>query len=262
MSEKIPKYAAICGIVILIASVWYQYLFFTNLDIDIFSYVNLSELTVLFLGSIPMLLLTGIVIGIYLAIIFLFSSKRTEKIVNIKTLSNEEQQRIINKNNWIFFWIGFICFLLYFGPLMMPINKATTKFISSEFYFGFRVILACVFFSLAVAPFIGAKFDIKKVKLYAGVFILIFFCSVYYTASYKLWAVKSKPDFFPTANIVLKDNRGFITNDSLILVGKTNNYLFLYHFTPLAENSYTQIIPMEEVRTINIIKYGSWYRLP
>lgn len=248
---------------ILIGAVWYEYLFYNNLGIDIFSYISFSEIVSLFLGSIPILLLIGIVIALYIVFIILVFNKKIDRVINIKNLSPDEQKKMRSRNNAYSLLICFICLLLYIGPLMMPINKATTKFITSEGYFVLRIAVAFVFLSFAVIPYMGSKFEIKKLNLYGILFVIFFYCAIYYSASHKLWAMKNKPNYyFPTATIELKDNTTIYTNDSLIFVGKTHSYIFLYRFMAIADSSYTRIIPMDQTKNISIIKYGSWYRLP
>jgi Ca2+/Na+ antiporter len=146
---------------------------------------------------------------------------------------------------------------------MMPINKATSKFITSEGYFVLRVVIAFIFFSLAVIPFVGSKFDMKRLNIYGILFTIIFYWAIYYSLriNYGLRKINQAITSHWQQS-KLKDNTTIYTNDSLILIGKTNSYVFLYKFTSIADSSFTRIVPMDQIKYINIIKYGSWYRLP
>lgn len=263
MTEKITKYISVCSILILIAAVWHQYLFYSSIGIDIFSYITLSEAITLFISTIPILLLILVIIIFYIIITISIFNRWINKISNIKQYDQSEQRRINNKNARISYLVGLFCFIFYFGPLMMPISDGGRRFIVSENYFFLRVIIAFIFFTYSLLPFLGARFDLKKINIYAITIVLIFFSSVYYSVSHKLWAVKNKPQYYFTpTNILFKDSTGITTNDSLILVGKTNSYFFLYKFEHIPELSYTKVIPTDQIKTVTVNKYGSWFRLP
>ncbi len=263
MVDKLSKYVSLFGVLLLIGAIWFEYLFYNAVGIDIFSYISFSEIISLFLSAIPLLLLICATVSFYIVFLIMVFEKRINKIANINQYSIEEQKKIKLKTFKSSALIGLICMILYFGPFMLPIRFSIRKFVVSEVYFFLRVIITFVFISWSMAPFLGTKFELKKINIYIIAFVLIFFCSIYYTASHKLWSVKNNPSaYFSSSTLILKDSTIINTSDSLILVGKTNNYVFLYKFTSPIDFSYTKVIPMDQIKTILVHKYGKWFRLP
>lgn len=245
------------------AAVWHQYLFYRPFGINFFSYITFSELLTLFLEAIPILLLVALVIVGFLFLMTQIFKRRIDEITNIGSFSKQEQSKIRTKHFKQEALISLLCFILIFGPLFFNIKPWSIRLLRSEAYFTMRVLGVFIFLSTALIPYVGAKLQIKKISFYVSIFIATFFCAVYFSASHKLWAVKHDPkQYFHETSLIFKDGTSIITNDSLIMIGKTNNYVFLYKFERAPQFSHSQIIPIDQVQVVKVFSNPSWYRLP
>jgi hypothetical protein len=127
MLERLQKYTSFLSILVLVGAGWYEYLFFSILNIDIFTYISFTEIINLFLGSIPLLIL--VLLAVFCYLFCLTSIFKREKV---KQGRDYPQRR---KSFKTFMPIFFICFLFYFGPLFLPVTASTSRFIVSEFFF-------------------------------------------------------------------------------------------------------------------------------
>ncbi len=247
----------------MIGAIWSEYLYYNSFGIDIFSYITFSEIITLFLGSIPSLTLIALVVLFVTFILSDVSKNTIEKLTSPRKSIYMKRKRIVGRFDLL---IVMVSFLLIFGPLMLPIREAFTTFIKSETYFAMRLVGVFIFFAFFLkdlVPFLGSQFNFKKIYLYFIIFIVIFFGAIYFKTSHKLWSVRNDPhQYFLATTLVLKDSTTINTNDSLIFIGQTNNYVFLYRFTPQLDSSYTTVISIDQIKTIKIQKYVAWGRLP
>ena len=227
MIEKLPKYVSFFSLLFLIGAIWFEYLYYASFGVDIFTYISFSEIITIFLGHIPMLLLTTASVLLFIVTLSLPLQRLIDKLFDKNEKRIKEKKGMEIKIMSITLIVSCVVILLLFGPLMFSMKK----FSKSQGYFFIRALAVFIFLFWIIIPYIGSRLEAAKINMYIIVFAVIFLVSLYYTASYKLWAAKNNPrDNFPYARIEMKNTTSMITGDSLLLIGKTNNFVFLFHF--------------------------------
>lgn len=186
-------------------------------------------------------------------------AKFLEKLKNIHELNRFERNRLNSRLFIITGYLGLGALLIFFLPVAIGLRSL----IYSEWFLILKIFSVFIFLYWVLVPFIASKLETNKEHLILVLFIITFFISIYYLASYKLWAARNKsPHTYPTTVITLKDSTQMTTGDTLLFVGKTNNYLFLYRDQSVIDSSHVKVIPMEDVSRLKIYKHLNWLKIP
>jgi hypothetical protein len=256
MIEKVTKYTSFLSLLFFIGAVWYEFIYYESFGIDIFTYISLSEIIVLFISSIPSLLGISILVFGWIYLLMLAFSQLIKKLSDYQDLDEREKRRISSKNRLYIFLVFDLYILVQFGPLLIHSNQI----IYSETFFLVRIIVSLLFFFQAIIFAIAPIKSIQKHTLYLILFVITFLGTVYYLASYQLWIVKNDPKRIVKVSIQLNDSSQIISNDSTILIGKTNNHVFIYNSNKIG--AYSTVIPIARIQRINYYTKLTWYHLP
>lgn len=142
---------------------------------------------------------------------------------------------------------------------MLPITSSTTKIIKSEAYLFIRAIGTFLLIFWIMVQFVKRP-SFNNEKFLIILFTAIFYTSIYYLASFNLWAIKFDYKLSKKVTIILKDSSTINTNDSIRYIGRTHSHIFLYRDEK--KENYTSLIPVEEVKGINVETDLNWLRIP
>lgn len=82
---------------------------------------------------------------------------------------------------------------------------------------------------------------------------MLFFINIYYSVNYKVFSLNLKEKQFPNVYIEMKNNEVLQSSDSLIYIGKTQQYIFIHK--RIKEKSYSRIINIDDIKNFRIHKY-------
>ena len=149
-------------------------------------------------------------------------------------------------------------FLLVFFPTMLPLRG----FARTEGYFIMKVFGHIIVLFWIIVGLIASKTTIERSQLYIIFFIITFFGSVYFYATYNLWEIRNRPSARPQVQLLLNDTTQINTADTLIYIGKTNNHVFFYNSSPRNPTPFSITINMSDVKNYKVFKHVDWFRIP
>lgn len=258
MLDKLSKYVTFFSILFFVGAAWFEFLFYNGFGIEIFTFISFSEIIGLFIGYIPILFLIAFASVCFIFILSIPFHNLLKRLWDIEKFNLQERRKINRKIALVTTYSLSACFILLFGPLM----ASSSKLVHSEGFFFMRAFAVLIFLFWGIVPYLGSKLPIRKETVYLLCFVLIFYTSIYFFVSHKLWSAKNDPYAYSIPRrIVLKDSTTLNTNDTLLYIGKTNNYIFMY--TNSRDGSgYSTIIPIDQVFRIINSRPVSWLRIP
>lgn len=243
---------------LFIGAIWFEFIYYQSFDIDIFSFISFSEIISLFISQIPLLLIISLMVLFLIFCLNTAFNKFFKKLI-ITSKHNKEQREIIRRKIFFLTCCIFIIYtILVFGPLL----TSSYSFVYSEGYFFMRVIAHLIVLFWVIIPLFSTNITVSKNNLYALAFIVNFYISIYFTATFSLWKIKVMPQNRPHIRLTLNDSSLISTSDTLIFIGKTNDYIFFYNTNPKEKKPYTIVVKAENIKTINIFKNVKWFRIP
>lgn len=258
MIEKYTKYASFLSIVFFLGAVWYDVLYYQSFGIDIFTYISFSETMGMFIGNIPLLLFTSIFIIIFFRVLSFLLRSHINKLLNYH-ISDIKTKKQIFKENWA---IASFLMSVFFIVLLLPsIFYSNRKFLTSEGFFFLKTIstLSIVFY-LLLSLYTSKRFRGHINAIYLLIFGVSFFLSIYFYANSQLWDIRNNPEKRDSLKIYMKSGKEICTNESLIYIGKTSDYIFLYNNTNNLNTIGTIILKVENIDSLKIFRTVSWYK--
>ncbi len=242
--DKIIKYA----LPVLIASgILHLYFFYTAFGISIFSFLEIGEVLTAFLSNFMQTLIL-----IALAVInrvLIFGKKDNEwhneiydKLLNSNTLGKRIRIFIVE------FWPLMICSIgvALAGLIIALIRHEDTNSL---------ILSISVILLVWVATFYSWELPILYKKNNTSVetqtkkkffyMILLFVLVIYIFTQFKISSIKHDKSTLGTE--IYLDNNSVLESDSTsYFIGKTNNYIFIYH----QDDNYTEVYPVNRVKKL------------
>ncbi|MGI0108320.1 hypothetical protein [Salinimicrobium sp. WS361] len=233
--DSFLKYIPLASIFIVFLSAIRQFIFYSNFNIDILSYLTLTEFLTLFLKD-------GIVIAftVILAVPTVYILKNQKKV-----------QKLAKKNLrlWQVFIILITLILIvaaFFVNLFFELKEIYNK--PQNHIEGLNIIASFLLVGIALSIlFLLSVKKISTIKQVVGTGSLI---TVFVIIFSSLTAYNTKNKERKNIHLIITDKEMIRTDDSLIYLGKTESYFFLYNKT---KNS-ARIIKSEIVKQLEVIE--------
>ena len=225
--NKLNKYYPLAGVLVIFLSFLRQFIYYYQFNIDITNYVSLSEFIILFLKHSIIIIL---IIFLVYPLVLLIKNLRTL----IKKISKMDKikKRILLVS--IFVISGIINYLTISNLISHSNTEKSGYFIVSYTTSIFFIILTYSVLLIMLRNNIS-----RKVQLISGVlFTVIFTISIALLKSYQTKNTSSDIIFE-----IKLEKETIITDDKLLRVGQTENYLFLYDI----KKESTRIIKTEKI---------------
>jgi len=258
MIDKVSKYTSFLGLLFFIGAVWFEIVYYSSFDIDIFTFISFSDIISLFISTIPALIAIALFVLIFIFFLSEIFKGYIKKLTPNPRFTEDRKKEINSRISILSMWI----FIVYMVLVFFPVTGLFGKLPFSEGYFIMKIFAHFIFLFWMVIGFLASKTNIEKAKLYKILFVIVFFGSVYYYATHSLWLIRNRPNDRPQIQLLLNDSTEYKTTDTLIFIGKTNNHIFLYNTSPTDTISYSTIIKMDEVKSYKIFKHVNWLRIP
>jgi len=255
--ERVAKHASSIGLVFFIGAIWFEFLYYGSFGIDIFTYLSFAEIITLFIGHIPFLLLLALLVLLYILFLTQVFEKTIIRLTITSKTRRDQRGRISQKN----LMLGAYVFLTWFAMVLGPPLIGAGRFMQSEAYYFMRLGGTLIIIFLGIFS-TYSYLQGSRTNMFVLIFIAAFYFCIYYYVTYRLWEVRQRPKATTQIEYTLTDGTNFKTNDSLVFIGKTNDYLFLYHNTTDTETFGTSIIPTSEVKKLKVTQYVRWARWP
>ena len=244
--SSITIYFSLVSTSLVIYGLTYNIFYYHKFNIEITSYIDISESLTLFLPSLPLILFFTTLT--FMAVDTLLPSKiETNPISNHYFYGMLFDGLLLKKKTNL--WIFGVVFLISLILLLLG-EKSNTKLAG----YGFALILSYLVLHFPLLLRLTYNFLVSKgisipnsipIIIYSSLFILI--CTLYAAELKKIRVLFSSR--IPKTNIILKDGVNIETDTTVRYIGKTKNYIFLFDKN---ENS-SRAIPMTEVKEILFI---------
>ena len=211
--KKLVDYAAIISAYIIFCGVVKYFIYYKLFAIPILEFVEIQEIFKLFLENVMAFLLIAIFIITQHYLIF--------KDINPVNDDSYNQKNILSKNNICLFVISIIIITTYYS------NNAGVDTPDLAFLIAFVTI----YFLLGPYAFIKLSNEFILDKIQVTITMLtIFFISFSIVTGFNEARIVNKPHniYFGT-KIQFKDKSIKISDDSLVYIGMTKNYFFMYN---------------------------------
>ena len=247
---KINQYLIYIGPFLIFLGMVRLITFYNSFGVPITSYLDLSEIITSFFDII-----------ILVVIIFLYSSIQNF-LANSKEDAdkvNKKRQAVLNEVNSFkicLLYVKYLNSLIIYGFLFI------TGCIVAHYYFNwisaFAIfILAGVFIFLLVFIIVQVEIERKHIQFNSTanrkriilfmLYFLVFTIGVVQYSSFQASQIKNTKSTFGVS-ITLDNDNIFVSDSSNYFIGKTQNYVFIYH----EKESKTDIIPMSRIKQITI----------
>lgn len=255
--DKLLKWISALYILATVGGAIYISCYYWVFNINIFQYIQVGEVILQFVHAIPFLLFHILLI----AAIFLMFKNRLEKfhvevdkIEALKVQSNQYSDQLYKlRRQWkrVFMYGSIVTGII----LVLLIYYLLARKFSIDFWgllFGYMIV-AIIVTSLVLAP---EKWFYKKFKIVLGfrtrlysAFLILYFWSVIYFALFVAFSYRTKELYTPSKEVeFFYDSQKVNTSDSVIFVGMTLNYIFLYNRV----NKVTSVFEKEIVKGFRI----------
>ncbi|MEI6695639.1 MAG: hypothetical protein WCO13_06200 [Bacteroidota bacterium] len=225
--------------------------FYNSFGVSITSYLNISEVLTSFFDIIILVVIFFTLLSIQN---FLVKDK------NDMEIANKKRQAIIEEVSFLK-----ICllYLNYFSNLIIYGLIVVFGFIIAHYCFNLNTtftvsIWTGAFVFLLIFLIIQVEIERKHIQFNSSVnkkrfiffilYFLVFTYGVILYSSYQAGQIRRDKSTFGV-NITLDNNQTLVSDSSNYFIGKTQNYVFIYH----EKESKTDIIPMTRVKQITMI---------
>jgi hypothetical protein len=243
MLEKLQKIISILGTFIILNGTLYLYIYYSQFGINIFSYLDFTEVLTAFLHYLPNILYF---FGIYLLHLF-FPLLLLDKLANwlknkFPSFNDANNKGRILKGLNIGFWIQVILLITFFILVWVNFWELNGVLIYIFVFLSMNIIQRLVdFFEKNINNITGEKFYDPFFQ-----FIVV---ALPFTAFTIVLAFHSADTIKKNSQtITLIDNADKVSfyNDNFKLIGKTNNYIFLYNSGSIESLT----ISLKDIKTI------------
>jgi len=224
--------------------------FYSAFGISIISYLDFSEIITSFFD----ILFIVVIYFAYISIQNFVAGNKSE----VET-ANTKRQKILNEDN---LWKLIKLYIIYFKSLLIFWVVVIIGYLISYFVFNW-VTFSSVLIIVAIFVFLLLFFTVhieierklihfqssvtKKRFVYLTLYSLALTLSVIYYSSYQAGLIKRDKTTFGVS-ILLEDNQKIISDSTNYYIGKTQNYLFIYH----EKLKTTDIYPMNRVKQLTM----------
>lgn len=226
--------------------------FYKSFGILIIDYLDFSEIITSFFDIIVILILFFATISIQ----HYLTSDKTE-IGN----ATEKQQKILAEEN---IWQIYLLYIKYLMPAFLLLLATMIGcfiwryFFKEPTYFSICII-ALIYIGLLIFIIISMEIERKhrhfnssiNRKRYINIMLygLVFTFSVIYYSVYQVHSIKIDKSTYGVT-IILDNDKSIVSDSTNYYIGKTKNYLFVYH----EKQNTTDIIPMTRVRQMTMTR--------
>jgi MFS family permease len=232
--EHLSAFGALMYGFLVFCGALYFHFYYNTFHINIFRYLDVSEISVSFLHIlIPTVIVIGVLVGYFYCIVSfpkLKNKKKVESAVKkVKPLLSMKKIQSI----WVF-----IAFAVCTVFLFISNDRLSTSmtFYHDRDIFGFIFILIPIILTFL-------KYNLKFVTI--NTVIIFIMASVYNAIGDVQSTIEGSQK--TTWTILTKDNDTIITNKKFYFVGRTNQYVFLYN----SIDGTNIDIPVSEIKKIS-----------
>lgn len=224
----------IYGFLVFCGALYFSF-YYRTFHINIFRYLDLSEISVSFLNIIvPTLVYLSALAGYFYSLrtySTYMKKKREKRGIKEKIKKVSEFWKIENlQSTWTIIAIASCPIFLYFSQERLSVDMN---------YFSFRYLIALLY---AIIPILLATIEYNLKFITINTAIILIMASVYEAIGDVHDTIEDSKHTICT--IITKDNDTITTNEKFYFVGRTNQYLFLYNST---DESNTDI-PTSEIK--------------
>lgn len=244
MIDKLIKLTSIIGTFLILNGIIYLHIFYHEFSINIFSYLEFTEVLTAFLNYAPNILMFFGVYLIHLFFPFLLIDKFVKwfrkKYPNF--LANDTNKKRISKGLNIGFFIQVILFISCIILMKIDYWQISKALIYVTAFFGLNIIQRLVDF------FENNIKEIIKIEYYDTFYTFIVFAFPFTVFTIWFSCFDSMQTKANPQNVNIFDNSGksIQIDCGFKCVGKTNNYIFLYN----KYSDKSMSISLKDVRTI------------
>ncbi len=243
MLEKLQKIISILGTFVILNGTLYLYIYYSQFGINIFSYLDFTEVLTAFLHYLPNILYF---FCIYLLHLF-FPLLLLDKLVNwlkkkIPSLLSDPHKGKFLKGLNIGFWLQVILLITFFILVWVNYWKLNGALIYIFVFLSMNIIQRLVdFFEENIKKITTEKFYDPFFQ-----FIVVALPFTAFTIILAFHSVDTTKQNSQTITLIDNADKVSLYNDNFKLVGKTNNYIFLYN--SVSNESIT--ISLKDIKTI------------
>jgi hypothetical protein len=248
---RISQYFSYVGPFIIFLGMTRLMAFYSSFGVSIISYLDFSEVITSFFDIL------------FIVITFLAYGSIQNFLIRNKNLEDEadkKRQEILNEGD---LWKLCQLYFKFFKPLLIYILIVITCFIIALLVFNWittwtLLITLIIFIFLVIFLIIGVEIERKHVHfkstinrqrfIFLTLYFLVFTLGVTFYSSYQARLIKNDKSTYGIA-VLLDNEQKFVSDSSDYFIGKTQNYLFIYH----EKQSTTDIIPMTRVKQIIMV---------
>jgi hypothetical protein len=200
--------------------------YYNFFDIDIFNYLDFTELALGFLDEIYYLAIVLTFFMFAFVINDLFNVKKKIVEVDLK-----------KKKNLLVGGFGIVLILLFIYS------------VASKYFLNHILSLLAIVLIVIIYVLFSEKADEiqRSLKYYALIPVYLLIC--YFYANFKYYGIiENKVD--PKSSIMMNDGEIINTSNDVIFIGQTKSHIFLFN----KKNEYTSIIKWQNVEQIDVLK--------
>ena len=249
--EKILKYSALLYAFLIFIGYFYTDAYYHCFGIDIFSFLDVSEILILFLNNITFLVIVLLLTAVLYAPIFFISSVKLKPVNNLvkKSVdsyvgSNQKRKKTVSTLSLL----GAVALLIYIviKAVMFFINGTiVTHFLT---LFLVTVVLFGFMYYYIINKLEKANFNFNR-QLLATIFtVALISLLTFMTALFHYARVKRK--IIETTFSFNYDSKNYKSNDSLTFIGATSKYLFIRN----TKSNTNYIYEKENIRNLELTR--------
>lgn len=239
--------------ILIFLGVWRLMCFYSAFNIDILSYLELSEIITSFLDIVIVLIIQ---IAFFAIPGFLFESKKDAELSVTRRVLALNELVFINRLKFYFVLLLPVLLMIVVLPIVSYVMSLLTKATISGSFWQYVLYIAFFLVLLVIVLEIEAKHVRHNSSFYAKVyartvFFVIFSVGwVWLHAGRQVSSIKESKSTYGTS-IILDDEVVLLSDSTKYFIGKTHGYLFVHD----EENETTDVIPMSKVKKM-ILKHN------
>ena len=257
--DALLKWISALYILLTVGGTVYLYMYYWLFKINIFQYIAIGEVILLFIEMIPLLIVT-VILNILAYVVFMRKSMDIQDLLEeLRVLQKGTKEYEIKRKTLLQLIRRSVQTLL----VLLPILIISGSFLPNEFNRDYSKIANILMISLPVFLFFTItyipnlwlqrmfKITLSRKKRFYFLGLILYFTAVanfsFENGEKVISYNRKKPD--AKYEFIYKDQK-VVTDDSLAFIGRTHNYIFLYDRTKKA----TRVFEKEEVKDFVVIK--------
>ena len=258
--DTIPKLASFTSLIFLLGSLWHEGLHYNFFGVNIFSYISITEALNLFVLRLPLMIAISIGVILFFWFFQISFEKPLQKLYSPK-INRRYRMKVFFKQIIVLtliFLLPFLSFMVFI-PSLIHGSVDTEQFLFGKAFF----ILFNVFYMFNVVEGYSKGKTERPRLLNKKIFItlaLTFFIVIYY---YHRWEILKilRPNHdwkLISYTIKMKNGEFITTSDSINIMGKTKEYLFVLAPRDGYNISSVRIIKMDDVSELTSNRVIKW----